>query len=240
MITPKTKLLGIPVFNDDRMGICHRLCEGISGKESFQIATLNALMLNYAFENPGFFRILKKAECVNDSVGISIAFLLLKGLWIKRFQGIELFCYLLRFASGEKLPVFVYGAKEQVNERACENIKKRFRGIVICGRLNGYAERPVDFILEKKPRILFVALDSPRQEEWIYENISRLNCVVMGIGGSLDVVSGRLKRAGYAMRFLGAEWFFRLMKEPRRFRRILNLPVFLFRIIKILFHRILL
>ncbi len=126
-----------------------------------------------------------------------------------------------------------------MNERACENIKKRFRGIVICGRLNGYAESPVDFILEKKPRILFVALDSPLQEEWIYENISRLNCVVMGIGGSLDVVSGRLKRAGYAMRFLGAEWLFRVMKEPRRFRRILNLPVFLFRIIKILFHRIL-
>jgi len=238
--TPKTKLLGIPVFADDRMGICHYLSARILRGDTFQIVTLNALMVNHAFEKPVFFDVLKKAECVNDSVGISIASLLLNRRRLERFQGIELFYSLLRIAEREKIPVFIYGSREEVNASACENIKKRFCGLNLCGRLNGYADRPAEIILEKKPRILFVALDSPRQEEWIYENLSRLNCVVMGIGGSLDVVSGRLKRAGYAMRFIGAEWLFRLMKEPWRYRRILNLPIFLFRIIKILFHRILL
>jgi len=234
----KTELLGIPVFTDDRMGICRRLCARITGGDTFQIVTLNALMVNHAFEKPAFFGLLKQAECVNDSVGISIASLLLGLRRIERFQGIELFYELLRFAEREGIPVFIYGARELVNASACENIKRRFSGLNLCGRLNGYAERPADFILEKKPRILFVALDSPRQEEWIYENIGKLNCVAMGIGGSLDVVSGRLKRAGYAMRFLGAEWLFRVIKEPWRIRRILNLPVFLFRIIKILFVRV--
>jgi len=188
-------------------------------------------MLNYAFFNPSFFGVLKKGECVNDSAGVSIAFFLKTGSILERFQGIELFYNALCFASAEGFPVFIYGAEESANRKASENVMKKFPGINICGRLNGYTEGAVEIIKRTSPKILFVALDSPRQEIWINENLSKLRCAAMGIGGTLDVVSGNLARAPGIFRRIGFEWFGRLIREPRRLHRMANLPVFLARVI---------
>ncbi|MEA2081513.1 MAG: WecB/TagA/CpsF family glycosyltransferase, partial [Elusimicrobiota bacterium] len=212
----KTKFLDIPVLTGDREGICEGVFKTLRLGKRFHIITLNALMVNHAFENPSFFKVLKSGFCVNDSVGIKAASFLLKGKAIDNFPGIELFYNLCAFAAEESFPVFVYGAKEDINILACEKLKKRFPGINICGRLNGYAANAAAIIKKAKPEFLFAALDSPRQELWLYEHLPELKCSGMGIGGALDVFSGHLRRANPVFRAAGFEWLARLLREPRR------------------------
>ncbi len=233
----KTKFLDIPVVTGDREGICESIFEKLRRGEKFHLITLNALMVNHALENPAFFKVLKAGVCVNDSIGIRIASFLLRGAAISNFPGIELFYNLCAFAAAESFPVFVYGAKEDINAAACAKLKRRFPGINICGRLNGYADNAAAIIKKARPRFIFAALDSPRQEEWLYEYLPKLKCAGMGIGGALDVFSGRLKRANPVFRAAGFEWLGRLLLEPWRAGRILRLPVFLARILKIYFSR---
>jgi len=93
----------------------------------------------------------------------------------------------------------------------------------------------VQKINESQADILFVALGSPKQELWIRENKEKLNVkVFQGVGGSFDVFAGHVKRAPVAFRKLGLEWFYRLVTDPKRFKRQLALPKFL---IKIMFNK---
>ena len=233
----KTKFLDIPVVTGDREGICDGIFEKLRHGENFHLITLNALMVEHAFENPDFFKVLKAGICVNDSIGIRFAAFLLNGRGILNFPGIELFYNLCAFAAAEGFPIFVYGAKEDVNAASCEKLKRRFPGINICGRLNGYEDNAYEIIKKSRPKFLFAALDSPRQEVWLDENLPKLKCAGMGIGGTLDVFSGRLKRANPVFRAAGLEWLGRLLREPWRAGRIRRLPFFLVRVLKIYFSR---
>ncbi|MCD6413611.1 MAG: WecB/TagA/CpsF family glycosyltransferase [Elusimicrobia bacterium] len=229
------KIFGVPVIFSDREGVCEEIFSKALSGEKFRIVTLNALMMNCAFEDRRFLEILKNAVCVNDSIGISLAALLLKGKWIPRFQGIELFENILKFCEKNGFSVFFYGASDNSNRGSVRKLAAKFPGLKIAGRLNGYAPNPVEKIAAAKPDFLFVALDLPNQEKWISENFGHLDCICMGIGGTLDVVSGKIKRVNFVFRRMGLEWFFRFLKEPYRFRRIANLPVFLFRVLKRIF-----
>ncbi len=229
------KLFDVPVLFSDREGVCETIFSKILSRETFQIVTLNALMMNVTFKDKGFFEILKNSVCINDSVGISAAAFLISGRWLPRFQGIELFENVLRFCERKGFSVFFYGASEDSSRRAAERIAAKFPKLKIAGRLNGYVFNPIEKIAEAKPDFLFVALDSPRQEKWISKNLFQIGCAAMGIGGTLDVVSGKVKRVNFVLRFLGLEWFFRFLKEPWRWKRIANLPVFLFRVLEKIF-----
>ena len=89
----------------------------------------------------------------------------------------------------------------------------------------------VQLIRQAKPSILFVGMGMPAQEKWIAGNLDALGVpVVMGVGGSFDVLSGRLRRAPAWIRQLGVEWSYRLLQEPWRWRRILQLPVFAWKV----------
>ena len=84
-----------------------------------------------------------------------------------------------------------------------------------------------------KPDILFVAMGSPRQENWIIANMNEIApSVYQGVGGSFDVISGRIKRAPVFFQKLGLEWFYRLMKEPWRWKRQLLLPKFIITVLR--------
>ena len=88
-------------------------------------------------------------------------------------------------------------------------------------------------INEAKADLLFVAMGSPKQELWIREHMDQVSAkVFQGVGGSFDVFAGHVKRAPALYRKLGLEWFYRLMKEPQRFKRQLALPKFLMRVVR--------
>jgi N-acetylglucosaminyldiphosphoundecaprenol N-acetyl-beta-D-mannosaminyltransferase len=139
------------------------------------------------------------------------------------------------FAKNNK-SIFLYGGQPGVAEKACECLKILYPDINITGVLNGY-EKDEQIIRSTintaNPDIVFVALGSPVQEYWIVNNMDHLSAqVFQGVGGSFDVISGRVKRAPSFFRKLGLEWLYRLLKEPVRWKRQTILPKFLIKALK--------
>lgn len=127
--------------------------------------------------------------------------------------------------------VFLFGARPGVAQLAAEKLSERFAGLRIVGTNDGYFDDDAP-IIEKinsaKPDFLLVCLGAPKQEKWMLENRASLDVGLMaGLGGSLDVFSGTVRRAPEAWRKMGLEWLYRLLKEPRRIGRMAKLPLFL-------------
>lgn len=107
-----------------------------------------------------------------------------------------------------------------------------YPGLKIVGGHNGYfdAEEEKKIIADIKrlsPSILLVGLGAPKQEKWIYEHLEEVGAkVAIGVGGSFDVMAGNVKRAPKLFRKLGLEWFYRLITQPTRWRRMMRLPKF--------------
>jgi N-acetylglucosaminyldiphosphoundecaprenol N-acetyl-beta-D-mannosaminyltransferase len=114
----------------------------------------------------------------------------------------------------------------------------QYPGIVIAGFRDGYFgpdedEAVVSEIMAANPDILFVARGADSQEPWIAKYKSKLAIpVMMGVGGSFDVISGKSRRAPKAFQKLRMEWFYRLLKEPTRYRRMLALPKFALKVLR--------
>lgn len=172
---------------------------------------------------------------IPDGVGILIASRLKGGAIQSRVTGVDMMDRLLEFASDEGKKVFMYGAKEEVVASAKAKIEEKYPSIQITGYSNGYTkdqDELVRKINESGAEIIFVALGSPRQELWIRDHMKDLNVkVYQGVGGSFDVFAGNVKRAPSFFRKAGLEWFYRLITDPKRFKRQLALPKFLFKII---------
>jgi len=172
---------------------------------------------------------------IPDGVGILLASKMKGGKISSRVTGVDMMDRLIRFAAEENHKVFLYGAKEEVVTTAKQKLEEKYPGLVISGYENGYEkdnDKIVDKINASGAELLFVAMGSPKQELWIRENMGKLNVkVFQGVGGSFDVFSGKVPRAPLFFRKLGLEWLFRLLKEPKRFKRQLSLPKFLARIL---------
>ena len=172
---------------------------------------------------------------IPDGVGVLIASRLKGGAIQSRVTGVDMMDRLLKFAADEGKKVFMYGAKEEVVASAKVKIEEKYPSIQITGYSNGYTkdqDELVRKINESGAEIIFVALGSPRQELWIRDHMNELNVkVYQGVGGSFDVFAGNVKRAPSFFRKAGLEWFYRLISDPKRFKRQLALPKFLFKII---------
>lgn len=174
---------------------------------------------------------------IPDGIGILLASKIKRGKISERVTGVDMMERLLMFASLQGHPVYFYGAKEEVVKLAMSNIIGRFPGIQIAGYTNGYEqdeEALIERINESNARFIFVALGSPKQELWIQRNMARLPGVKVfqGVGGSFDVFSGTVKRAPLIFRKFGIEWLYRLGASPSRLKRQINLPVFLYKVLR--------
>ena len=172
---------------------------------------------------------------IPDGVGILMASRLKGGAIRSRVTGVDMMDRLLEFAHDEGKKVFMYGAKEEVIATAKAKIEEKYPSIRITGYSNGFTkdqDELVRKINESGAEIIFVALGSPRQELWIRDHMKDLNVkVYQGVGGSFDVFAGNVKRAPSFFRKAGLEWFYRLITDPKRFKRQLALPKFLLKII---------
>ncbi|ABW19802.1 WecB/TagA/CpsF family glycosyltransferase [Alkaliphilus oremlandii] len=202
------------------------------------VYTPNPEIVMLAQEDRDLYRILKEADLVlADGIGVILASKI-KGLELKdRVTGVDTMDKLLQYCGKNKKSIFILGGKPGVAELACKNIDKKYPGIQIAGYHHGYfmeAEEPeiIHTINEAHADILFVCFGAPKQEKWIDKNKSKLNCAIaMGVGGSVDVYAGVVKRAPVAFQKLGLEWFYRLLKEPTRLKRMMVLPKFLIKVI---------
>ena len=140
----------------------------------------------------------------------------------ERVAGVDLMQALLEEGGRHGLRVYLLGAREEVVAELAAKAARENPGLVIAGFHHGYfspdeSERIVDEIREAAPHLLFVGMPSPFKETWCERHRDRLDVpVIMGVGGSFDVLSGFVKRAPHWMQRAGLEWFWRLMMEPRR------------------------
>jgi N-acetylglucosaminyldiphosphoundecaprenol N-acetyl-beta-D-mannosaminyltransferase len=141
----------------------------------------------------------------------------------ERVAGIDLMVNLVKMAHEKKYKIFFFGAKEDIVKKVVANYSDKYSSEIIAGYRNGYFKKEEERdiareISESGAHILFVAISSPTKENFLYENrdiLSKVN-FVMGVGGSFDVVAGKVKRAPFWMQKSGLEWFYRFIQEPKR------------------------
>jgi N-acetylglucosaminyldiphosphoundecaprenol N-acetyl-beta-D-mannosaminyltransferase len=136
--------------------------------------------------------------------------------------------------------VFLLGGTEEEVQGTRERIEARFHRLQVVGARRGYFDvsgkeneailRAID---EARPEVLLVAMGFPRQEEWIAENMPRLNVnATVAEGGSFSFISGATPRAPRWLRRMGLEWLYRLLRQPRRLRRQLAIPSFIWLVVR--------
>ncbi|PIA79025.1 UDP-N-acetyl-D-mannosamine transferase [Gaetbulibacter sp. 4G1] len=167
---------------------------------------------------------VNESDLINaDGQAVVWASKVLKKPLKERVAGIDLMINLVKLAYTKNYKIFFLGAKEEVVKKVVESYKKQYSSDIIAGYRNGYFKKEeekaiANQISESGANILFVAISSPTKENFLYENKKSLSKVnfVMGVGGSFDVVSGKVKRAPIWMQKSGLEWFYRFVQEPRR------------------------
>ncbi len=195
-------------------------------------------------QNPLLYDCFKNADVLlPDGIGMVLGARFLHGAHLSRVPGCEFMQELCAVSEKRGYRIFIYGGREEVSRKAVDVLRKRLPNIQIVGRCNGYLppekmDDLVDQINATRAEILFLALGSPNQEKWFVTYGARLEHVrvCQGIGGTLDVISGNVKRAPKFFCNLGLEWFYRLCAEPGRWRRQLVLPVFVWRLLVAKMH----
>ena len=167
-----------------------------------------------------------------DGVGVVYGAKILGTPLKQKLPGIDFIQALMADMAQEGKRVFLLGSKPGVAEQAAAKLETMFPGLVIAGTHDGYFKEDapvIEAVNAAQPDLLLVCLGAPKQELWMQRNQSALNVGLMaGLGGSLDVFAGNVKRAPKAFQKLGLEWFYRLLKEPKRIGRMMKLPKFLF------------
>lgn len=197
------------------------------------IITLNAEILYNAQFDTKLMEVIRKADLVTpDGSGTVWGIKQLTGKSVDRVTGIDLMQEICRQSKANDWNVFLFGGKPGVADEASRNLEENY-GTNVSGMLNGYfkpedEESIIERINDSDTDILFVALGAPKQEFWVDKYRDRLQVpVVIGVGGSFDVISGHVERAPKLFQRLGVEWLWRLIKEPWRWKRMLALPKFM-------------
>ena len=164
----------------------------------------------------------------------------------ERVAGIDLMVNLVEMAHKNKNKIFLFGAKEEIVKAVVEKYSEVYSPQIIAGYRNGYftAEEEKEIaqqIADSGTQMLFVAITSPIKENFLYRHREILKDVnlIMGVGGSFDVVSGKTKRAPEWMQNAGLEWFYRFAQEPKRMwkRYLVGNSKFIFLVMKERFSR---
>ena len=201
------------------------------------VATANAEMLMRATHDEELRRILNaSALVVPDGAGTVWAARHLGHAMPERVAGYDLAQELLRRAPAEGRRVYFFGAAPGVAEKAKAKAEQLYPGIEIVGVRNGFFSSAdnaaiIAEIRAACPDLLLVALGVPKQEKWIAAHLAELDVpVAIGVGGTLDVMAGVMKRAPHWMQQANREWLFRGLMQPKRAGRLLALPKFVLKV----------
>lgn len=172
---------------------------------------------------------------VPDGIGVIYAAKILGQPLKAKIPGMDLAMQVFEKLAQRGGRVFLFGSKPGIAERAGEKLIETYPGLTVCGTNDGYfsdSKPIVEKINAAQPDIILVCLGAPKQEAWMRAHVQELDGgVMMGLGGTLDVLAGNVKRAPEAWQKHGMEWLYRLLKQPTRIKRMIKLPAFLFAIV---------
>lgn len=231
-------ILGIPVDSITMKEAVDKIGVFIEEGGIHTIYTPNAEILMAAQRDAGLAHILSGANMlIADGAGVVLASKILRRSVPEKVSGVDLVVEVFRTYAEKGIRCFLFGSKPGIAETAAENIKRDYPGVLIAGCRNGFftpdqTEEIIEEINASKPDLLLVALGAPKQEKWIYDHMNQLNTkVCMGVGGTIDILSGYVPLAPDFFRRNGLEWLYRLVREPKRAKRMLDLPRFMIRVL---------
>lgn len=206
----KKYVLGIKIDDvdmDEALNIVHKW---LQKRGKHYIVTPNPEFIMTSQKDLEFKKILNAADLsIPDGAGLKLS-----GKVKNTIPGVDLMEKLVEKSIDWAVTIGFLGGQEGVAEKTAECLQKKYPGVKI------------DFT---SPDLLFVAFGHPKQEKWIYQNLPKLNVkVAMGVGGAFDYLSGRVPRAPIGLRNLGLEWLFRLIIQPWRVKRQLNLLKYIY------------
>lgn len=223
-------MLGIEVCVAPRGAVLRWLLERLDVRQATFIVTLNPEMLMLARKDIRLAAAIRQADLtLVDGMGIVWALRRLAALNAERYPGIELAQDLLAGVARRCGSVFLLGAKPGVAEAAASRLTAQYPGLTIAGCQHGFFAPGEEAgvaarIAESGADLLLVGMGCPRQEGFITMQGARLNCPLMvGAGGTLEVLAGHKRRAPRAVQRLGLEWLWRSLLDPSRWKRNRNL-----------------
>ncbi len=232
----KVSMFGFEIYSGSRIVLMEKIHRDMGTGMRNVIFAINPLKVIMSEENEEVKKIIRSADIlIPDGIGILYA-AKKEHLHIKeRITGIDLMNELCRMSVEIKASVFIYGAEQGNLEQAVINLKNLYPGIDIAGHITGYEKNEEyvnKLINDSGADILFVAMGSPIQEIYIDENKDKLPSVkvFLGVGGSVDVMSGNVKRAPLWVRRANLEWLYRICFQPRRLPNIKKILEFIFKI----------
>ena len=243
----KVRILGIDIDNMTMDEVLEKTELYLKESNFRKIFTPNTEIVMLAKDDKELQDLINSADIViADGIGLIHGSKIRKKPLKERVTGFDLSVELLEIANKEGYSIYFLGGEEGVAKDAAENSKKKYPNIRIAGYRNGFfpgthtgkagsleEKEIIEEINESKADILFVGLGFPKQEIWISENEKYLETVkiAIGNGGTMDILSGRSKRAPEIYQKLGLEWLYRLVKEPSRIKRQILLPKFMLNVI---------
>jgi N-acetylglucosaminyldiphosphoundecaprenol N-acetyl-beta-D-mannosaminyltransferase len=230
----ETKILGVGFNRLTMADALEEISTYMIQDKPHLIVTANPEMVMLAKDDQLLEEIMERADLVvADGIGVVWASRILGQSVPERIPGIELAEGLLRRANEQGWRVFLLGGAEGVAKQAAQSLKDTMPQLQIVGTYHGYFQTGseeqalIHQIKQANPHLLLVALGVPRQEKWLAAHLGALKVpVAIGVGGSFNVWAGVDQRAPLWMRKIHLEWFYRLVKQPWRIKRMAVLPKF--------------
>ena len=218
----RINFLGLPMDSATMADTVRLITARIKRRQFTQHVVVNVAKLVNMRNDSELKRSVTECDIINiDGAGVVLGARFLGHDVNQRVAGIDLFHELLAMSANEQLPVFLLGAKKDIVAKAAKIVQEKYPTLPLAGYHDGYfwdnEQAVVDKIKASGARLLFVAITSPKKENFINKWKDELGVdFVMGVGGTFDVVAGKVKRAPLWMQRYGLEWFYRIIQEPRR------------------------
>lgn len=242
----KVKIFGVEIFNIDNQECENILRDFLKTEGLKKIYTPNTEIVMAAKRDEELRHLINSGDLIlADGIGLIYASKMRKKPLKERVTGFDTSIKLLELADEMGLNLYFLGGKEGVAEDAANSVNEKYKNLHVAGYHNGYFNSRIDGetspeekkiieeINSKDIDIIFVGFGFPRQEKWIDEFKDDLKAkVIIGNGGVLDILSGRANRAPEIFIKLGLEWLYRLIKNPSRIKRQIDLPKFLLAVMR--------
>ncbi|MFI3173591.1 MAG: WecB/TagA/CpsF family glycosyltransferase [Bacillota bacterium] len=236
----QTKILDVPFDVVTMEEATIRACKFLKEDKSHYICTPNPEIVMLAQKDTTLMQILQEADLViPDGIGVVLASKVHGEHRLpERVAGYDLTQGIFMALQNTEESFYFFGGGDTVSKEAKEKMQAKYPHLKIVGVANGFFDEQrekeiIQEINDSEASVLLVGLGAPKQEKWIYDHLQVLNVrLAIGVGGSFDVMAERVKRAPVQFQKLGLEWLYRFLCQPTRWKRMLQLPLFVFTVLR--------